>query len=174
MMKLSEVLSNLKTELFDSKKSGLTRRQIIEMTVTVFVTAYGLDLLGYFWRVRYFRLRDTLAVSEEVSHVLLYLGHVCFLTVMLLYALAVREDRPYFTDILRGNKRRNAVYAVLGTMTGFCSMGICILAASIHGDFVIAPASSVKVPIFLFGLAAVMIQASVEEIESHGFVFCIW
>jgi hypothetical protein len=31
-----------------SRKGGLTKRQIIEKCVIVFVTAYGLDLLGYF------------------------------------------------------------------------------------------------------------------------------
>ncbi|MBR3357250.1 MAG: CPBP family intramembrane metalloprotease [Solobacterium sp.] len=171
MSKITAVLSGLKKDLSDSWKSNRTRREIIETIVTVFVTAYGLDFLGYFLRVRYFRWRDSLAVSAEISHVLLYLGHVCFLAVMLLYAWAVRKDRRYFTDILHGNRRRNALYAVLGALTGFASMGICILAASVHGDFAVASPSGVQIPIFLFGLAAVLLQASTEEIESRGFVF---
>ena len=84
-------------ELSDSSsKNSLTKRQIIETVVAVFVTAYGLDLLGFFWRVRYFRFLDTLALSEEVSHVFLYLGHICFLSIMFLYAWAVKKDRPSF------------------------------------------------------------------------------
>lgn len=121
--------------------------------------------------MRYFRFLDTLALSEEVSHVFLYLGHICFLSVMFLYAWAIRKDRPYFTGIFRGSGRRNAVYALFGALCGFCSMGICILAACIHGDFEIAPPSVVRLPVLLFALAAVFLQATTEEIESRGFVF---
>lgn len=159
-------------ELPDSSlKNSLTKRQIIETVVTVFVTAYGLDLLGFFLRVRYFRFLDTLALSEEVSHVFLYLGHICFLIMMFLYAWAVMKDRPYFTGIFRGSRRRNAVYALLGALCGFGSMGICILAACAHGDFAIAPSSHVRLPVFLFALAAVFLQATSEEISCRGFVF---
>lgn len=85
-----------------SRKGDLTKRQIIEKCVIVFVTAYGLDLLGYFWRVRYFGICDSLAFGEEISHVLLYTGHICFLAVMLLYAWS--ESKPADKYFFRNNR----------------------------------------------------------------------
>ena len=50
-------------------------------------------------------------------------------------------------------------------------MGICVFAASAHGDIVINPSAGMSAPIFLLALVAVFIQASAEEIESRAFVF---
>ena len=50
-------------------------------------------------------------------------------------------------------------------------MGICIIAASVHGDIKVGAASGTDYTLFIFALVAVFIQASIEEVETRGFVF---
>ena len=146
-------------------------RSIIETAVIVFVLGYGLHYIGYFLRVRYFNLLDTLSIDEGVSHALMYLGHVIFLVILLLYALAVKKDRKYILSFTRGRPGRNILYALIGAATGFVLMGICVFAASANGNLEIHKASSISIPVFILAVFAVFVQASVEEIESRAFVF---
>ena len=106
-------------------------RSIVEKTVLVFVLAYGLHNISYFLRIRYFNWIDSLMMSAGVAHALGYLGHTVFLAVYLLYALAVRGDRTYILGPIR---RRPGLYVFFGALTGFCLMGICILAAVQNGN----------------------------------------
>ena len=146
-------------------------RSIVETTVIVFVLGYGLHYIGYFLRARYFSLLEELALDEGVVHALLYLGHVIFLVVLLLYALAVEKDRKYILSFTRGRLGRNVRYALSGALTGFVMMGICVFAAAYNGDLEIRSAAAIRIPVFVLALFAVFIQATVEEIESRAFVF---
>lgn len=153
----------------DRQKSRF--RSSIETAVTVFVLGYGLHYIGYFLRQRYFNLLEGLAVDEGIAHVLMYLGHVIFLAILLLYALAVRKDRKYILSFAKGRLSHNAMYALAGIVTGFVLMGICVFAAASNGNLEIRPAAAVRIPLFVFAFFAVLIQATVEEIESRAFVF---
>lgn len=144
---------------------------VMEKIVTVFALSYGLHYLGYFLRVRYFNFLETTVSDEAVNHILGYLGHTIFLIIMLLYAWAVRKDRKYILSFSSGKLSRNLLFALYGAVIGFAMMGICIFAASAHGDIVIGKSGGLSVPLILFALFAVFIQASVEEIESRAFVF---
>ena len=155
----------------ESPLAANSRRAVIEKIVIVFVLGYGLHYFAYFLRARYYTLIDSLSLSDGLAHTWMYLGHVFFLAVMLLYALAVKRDREYIFCFLKGKALRNLKYALVGAGVGFGMMGICILAASLNGNLEIKPSGSFSIPILLFAVFAVFIQSSVEEIESRGFVF---
>lgn len=146
-------------------------RSVAETAVTVFVLGYGLHYIGYFLRKRYFDLLEGSAADESIAHVLMYLGHVIFLAILLLYALAVRKDRKYILSFTRGRLGYNIKNALAGIVTGFVLMGICVFAAASNGNLEIRPAASVRITVFVFAFFAVLIQATVEEIESRAFVF---
>ena len=146
-------------------------RSIVETAVIVFVLGYGLHYIGYFLRQRYFNLLEGLALDKGIAHVLMYLGHVIFLAILLLYALPVRKDRKYILSFTRGGFGHNFRYALAGIVTGFVLMGICVFAAVSNGNLEIRPAAVVNIPVFVFAFLAVLIQATVEEIESRAFVF---
>ena len=152
-------------------KTGIDRRGVIQKIVLVFVLGYGLHYFGYFIRVRYYNWIDTLSIGEGTAHAAMYLGHSVFLIVMLLYALAVVRDRKYILAFTHGKFSRNLKFALIGAAVGFTQMAICVFSASTHGDLVIKAASGMTAPLILFSLFAVFLQASVEEIESRGFVF---
>ena len=147
------------------------RRAATEKMVIVFVIAYGLHYFGYFLRIRYFDWLGDLALDEGISHALMYLGHVFFLAAFILYALAVKGDRKYFLAVKDRKLPSNFICLAAGALFGFCAMGICIFAASAHGDIVISPAPQRNIPMFILAFLAVFIQASVEELESRAFVF---
>ena len=150
---------------------GTGRWTIAEKIVTVFVLAYGLHYFGYFIRTRYFDWLDGAGLSDGISHCMGYLGHVIFLIVMLLYALAVRRDRRYILAFTKGKPSRNLKFGILGGLTGFVMMGICVLCASLNGNVEIHSGSGANTGIFVFAAICVFIQASVEEIESRAFAF---
>lgn len=150
---------------------GLSSWSIAEKIVTVFVLAYGLHYFGYFIRTRYFDWLEGAGLSEGMSHCMGYLGHVVFLIVLLLYALAIRGDRRYILAFTKGKVSRNLKFAILGALTGFVMMGICVLCASMNGNIEIHSGSGTNMGIFIFAAICVLIQASVEEIESRAFVF---
>ncbi len=143
----------------------------IEKAVTVFVLGYGLHYFAYFLRARYFTWLGDQPLDEGIAHALGYLGHTFFLAVLLLYALAVKKDRKYILAFCEGKPSRNLKFALLGALTGFLMMGICIFSAAVHGDLSIHFSSGMAVPVFMLSLFAVLLQASVEEIESRAFVF---
>ena len=143
----------------------------IETIVSVFVTAYGLHYLGYFLRLRYFNLIGASRLSEGVAHGFTYLGHILFLVMLLLYALAVEKDRKYILAFIPQKGKKNLRWFLLGAVTGLALMGISILAANLHGDISVGRGSGAGAGLFIFGFIAVFIQASVEEIESRAFVF---
>ncbi|MBQ3281149.1 MAG: CPBP family intramembrane metalloprotease [Eubacterium sp.] len=146
-------------------------RSVLATIATVFVLGYGLHYLGYFLRVRYFNWLDTLQLDEGLAHSLGYLGHVIFLIIMVIYALMVKQDRKYVFSFCRGPALRNLKYAVIGAVTGFAMMGICIGAAAMNGDLVIGFAPNANYGLFAIAALCVFVQASVEEIEGRGFVF---
>ena len=146
-------------------------RSSAETAVIVFVLGYGLHYIGYFLRQRYFGLLEGLAVDEGIAHILMYLGHVIFLAILLLYALAVSKDRKYILSFTRGRPGHHFKYALAGMVTGFVLMGICVFAAASNGNLEIRPAAVVRIPVFVFAFLAVLIQSTVEEIESRAFVF---
>lgn len=152
-------------------KERLPLSGIIEKTVIVFVLGYGLHYFGYFLRARYFAWLETLALEEGISHALMYLGHTVFLLIMLVYALAVKEDRKYFLDIFRGKPLGNLTYALAGAVVGFSMMWICVFAAAVNGILSIKPASGFPLPLLVLSVFAVLVQASTEELESRAFVF---
>ena len=147
------------------------RRAAIEKIVTVFITAYGLHYFGYFLRKRYFDWLGSTALDEGISHAIMYLGHLFFLGTFILYALAVKGDRKYFLAVRKRGLSSNLICMIAGAVYGFCAMGICIFAASTHGDIVISVAPQRNVPLFILAFLAVFIQASVEELESRAFAF---
>ena len=147
------------------------RRAVIEKIATVFIIAYGLNYLGYNLRNNYFGWMLTLSEDEGVSHVMIYLGHLVFLAVYILYALAVKGDRKYFLAVRDRKLPSNLICLAAGAAWGFCAMGICIFAASFHGDITISPAQERNIPLFIFALLAVLMQSSVEELESRAFLF---
>lgn len=149
----------------------LTKSEIIAKIATVFLLGYGLHYLGYFIRARYFTWLDTLSLDEGIAHCFGYLGHVIFLTLLFIYAWAVKSDKKYVLSFCKGDAGRNLKYALAGAALGFLQMGICVFAAVLNGNLVIGLASNVNYAIFIFALLCVLIQASTEEIESRGFVF---
>ena len=147
------------------------RRSALEKMMIVFMLAYGMHYFGFFLRNRYFDWLGTTALDEGIIHALMYLGHVIFLAVFVLYALAVKGDRKYFLVVGKRGFSSNLKCLIAGAIYGLCAMGICILAASIHGDITIAAAPQRNLPMFIVAFLAVFIQASVEELESRAFVF---
>lgn len=153
------------------KGNGRARRTAIETAVTVFVLGYGLHYFGFFLRARYFNFLNALPLDEGLAHCLGYLGHMVFLCVLLLYAWAVRRDRKYILSFCRGSALRNLKYALVGLVVGFVMMGVCVLSAALNGNLTIRPSAVGNLPLFLFAALCVLIQASVEELESRAFVF---
>ena len=146
-------------------------KSVIKTIVIVFFLAYGLHYFGYFLRARYYNFVGKLSLSEGVTHVFMYLGHLVYLLVYIFYIWIVKEDRKYFLSAFRESAGKNIIKALSGAMIGFCLMGICILAASAHGDIKVGAASGTNYLLFIFALIAVFIQASIEEVETRGFVF---
>ena len=152
-----------------SMKSNV--RAWIEKAVIVFILGYGLHYLAYFLRARYFAWLGGLGLGEGVVHALMYLGHAVFLIVFLLYALAVKDDREYILSFCKGEFSRSRKFALWGALTGFVMMAVCIFSAVIAGNLSIHISSGMTLPIFILAVFAVLVQASVEEIESRAFVF---
>ncbi len=146
-------------------------KSVIKTIVIVFFLAYGLHYFGYFLRTRYYNFIGNLSLTEGVTHIFMYLGHLVYLVVYIFYIWIIKEDRKYFLSAFRESAGKNIIKAFLGALIGFCLMGICILAASAHGDIKIGPATSTNYSLFIFALVAVFIQASIEEVETRGFVF---
>ena len=145
--------------------------QWIEGAVGTFALAYGLHYFAYFLRARYYTWLDGLGLEEALSHILQYLGHLVFLAVLVLYVLAVKKDRKYLTVLFRDKPSRNLKFALLGGLVGAAMMGICVLAASLNGNLSIQPGAGFSIPLLLLAVVAVLIQSSVEELESRSFVF---
>lgn len=159
----------MKTEL--QNKSSNNIRKVIEKAVIVFTLGYGLHYIGSFFRTKYYAWLKTLALGEGMKHIMVYMGHINFIVVFLLYAWAVKKDRKYILSFATGKPGRNLKYALLGGITGFFMMGICILAAALNGNLEIHPAGSINIPLILLAAFAVLFQSSTEEMESRGFVF---
>lgn len=153
----------------ETEKKPLRSR--IESVVLAFVIAYGIHYLGYFLRKRYFDFLGTLQIDEGISHCLDYLGHVIFLAILLLYALAIKNDRKYILDFIPKKGKKDLLWLLLGAVTGFVAMGICVLSAHLHGDITIVKGSGSGAGVFIFAFIAVFIQASAEEFESRAFLF---
>lgn len=156
------------TELNSNEKSI---RSIIEKIVLVFLLSYGISSLGDFVRDQYKVLIKALDLREDIDHALGYGGHICSLILFLLYALAVKGDRKYILSFRDGSFSRNFKLALLGALSGFGLMGICIFGAWSSGTISISPSFSLSIPMLLVSFFFVFLQSSTEEIESRGFVF---
>ncbi len=154
-----------------SKKVNNNIRQIIETVVVTFILGQGIHYFSQFFRSKYFAWLKTLTVDEGMNHILMYAGHIIFLVVMLWYAWCVKNDRKYILSFAKGKLSRNFKCALLGAITGFAMMAMCVFAASLNGNLEIHPAAYVNVSLFLLAFLAVWLQSSTEEIESRGFVF---
>ena len=152
-------------------KENCNNKSVIKTIVIIFFLVYGLHYFGYFLRARYYNFIGNLSLSEGVTHVFMYLGHLVYLAVYIFYILIIKEDRKYFLSAFKESAGKNIKNAFLGAVIGFCMMGICILAASTHGDIKVGSASSTNYFLFIFAFIAVFIQASIEEVEGRGFVF---
>ncbi len=120
-------------------------------------------------RTYYFAFVSGLNLSPGINRVFLYLGHLCFLLTYAAFAWAVKGEAKYFFS---GIKKKTWILALLGAVTGFLMMTICIMAASACGNITVKPASGpTDVLPFILGIFAVLLQASTEEIETRGFVF---
>lgn len=150
---------------------GEDKKRIIEKLVVVLVLGYGLHYLGYFIRTRYYDLLGSMALDEGLAHTLLYLGHLIFFAIMIIYAWAVPQDRRCFFSIREGSTADKLKYGALGILSGAFLMGSCVFAASMHGDIEIKGSSGGNLAVLLFALVCVFVQSSVEEIEGRGFVF---
>ena len=146
-------------------------KSVVKTIVIVFFLAYGLHYFGYFLRARYYNFIEKLSLSEGVHHVFQYLGHLVYLLVYIFYIWIIKEDRKYFLSAFKEGAGKNIIKALSGVLIGFCLMGICIIAASVHGDIKVGSASGTDYTLFIFALVAVFIQASIEEVETRGFVF---
>ena len=143
----------------------------VQRAVITFFLAYGLHYFAYFIRVRYYLLLDTLALSDALGHVFRYSGHIVFALVLAFYAWVVQGDRKYIFSFLKGEKNENLRFAAIGAATGFCMMGTCILAAVLSGTLSITLGAGINFFILLLALVMVLLQASMEEIESRAFLF---
>ena len=153
----------------ENEKSRL--ESAVKKIVIVFFLIYGLHYFGYFLRARYYNFIGNLSLSEGVHHVFQYLGHLVYLIVYIFYIWIVKGDRKYFLSAFKESAGKNMKKAFLGALLGFCLMGICIFAASAHGDIKIGSASGTNYLLFIFAFIAVFLQASIEEVETRGFVF---
>ena len=152
-------------------KQNNSFRKWIDKAVIVFLIAYGMHYFAYFIRARYLTWVQNLPLDEGIAHILLYFGHLFFLTGWLLYAEAIKEDRKYILSFCKGKFSDNLKNFLIGCLIGFVMMGICIAGAVIHGDISLQQTSSPNPLVFVFAAIGVMIQSSIEEIESRSFVF---
>ena len=162
---------NLKVKSGTSGIGGEDKKRIIEKIIVVLVLGYGLHYLGYSIRTRYYDLLGSMALDEGLAHALLYLGHLIFFAIMMIYAWAVPQDRRYFFSFRKGSAADKLKYGALGILTGAFLMGACVFAASMHGDIEIKGSSGGNPAILLFALVCVFLQSTVEEIEGRGFIF---
>ena len=122
-----------------SRIGGEDKKRIIEKIVVVLVLGYGLHYLGYSIRTRYYDLLGSMALDEGLAHALLYLGHLIFFAIMMIYAWAVPQDRRCFFSFRKGSAADKLKYGALGILTGAFLMGACVFAASMYGDCHAAP-----------------------------------
>ena len=94
------------------------RRAALEKMMIVFMLAYGMHYFGFFLRNRYFDWLGTTALDEGIIHALMYLGHVIFLAVFVLYALAVKGDRKYFLAVKDRKLPSNLICLAAGAIFG--------------------------------------------------------
>lgn len=147
-------------------------RKILESVVTVLFLAYGIHYFGYFIRTRYYVAIDPLAdLNPSLHKVLEYCGHVFYLAGFLLYGLFVPKDRTHFLAILPGRGNNKLYMFLIGCLCGFGMNGLCVLLANLHGDITTGASSSVEVPMIIAAIFAVLLQASIEEIETRSFLF---
>ena len=145
------------------------KRIILEQSVLTVVIIYGLAAIARIFRSYYFEFIAGLNLVPGIDRVFLYLGHIWFLLAFIFFSWAVKDEAKYFFS---GLKKKNWMLALLGAITGFLMMAICITAASVSGNIIVKPASGpTDVLPFILGAVAVFIQSTTEEIESRGFIF---
>ena len=152
------------------KQKNLNRKWLEKITI-VFTLALGINRFAGVIRNYYFEWLETLSLDEGVNHICLYLGHTCYVFALLLFAWAVIGDRKYILSFTKNKFSSNLKYLLLGGLTGFGLMGICVGAAFLNGDIVIKAASNPNILLFLFAAVAVFIQSSSEEVQARAFTF---
>lgn len=149
----------------------MEKKKSIEVVAVSFILAYGLHYLGYFIRKRYYSFVGSFGLDAGVEHVFMYLGHIVFLIIFILFMLACKSEQKFFLAFKPKKGDKSFLLLIAGLLTGLVSMGTCILSAKFHGDIEISIANNSNYVIFIFGFLAVFIQASIEEIESRCFLF---
>ncbi|MBR5756105.1 MAG: CPBP family intramembrane metalloprotease [Firmicutes bacterium] len=115
--------------------------------------------------------------------------------VLFLYCWLIRQDRYIWKSFLLPKKKpagpddgsadiediradyygrsKNGFKALgIGLIIGFVTNFICIVCALIHGDiFLYFESSAAQIPVMLFALLAVFIQASSEELWCRGYLY---
>lgn len=154
-----------------SQKKTDIRKLLGVLAVALFL-AYGIHYFGYFIRTRYFNLLAPIAETNPGLHsILRYFGHLIFFAIFAIYAFAVKGERKYLEVFLpkKGNNRISKL--LIGMLIGLVMNVICVIAAALHGDITIQKAESLNIGLLILAFFAVLLQASMEELESRVFFF---
>ena len=150
----------------------VNKKKLLEVLVITLFLTYGIHYFGYFIRVRYYNLLDPLKeINPGLHSILRYLGHLVFLGVFAIYCFTVKGERKYFEAFRPGKGNNKVSKLFIGMIIGLVLNVICIAGAVMHGDIIISGAKSLNIGMFVLAFFAVLIQASVEELESRVFFF---
>ncbi len=148
------------------------KKKLLEVLILTLFLTYGIHYFGYFIRVRYFNILASLTeVNSALYSVFRYFGHLIFLGLFAIYCFAVKGERKYLEAFLSGKGNNSIPKLLIGMLIGFAMNAVCVFGAVLHGDITIFGAKSFNVGLFVLAFFAVLIQASVEELESRAFFF---
>ncbi len=146
-------------------------KKIVEISAVTFVLVFGIFFIGTMAFLRLNEWLESLEIGEGSLQVIIYLEHLSYAVIMVLYALAVKPDRKYFIEPFKGDTRKHLFYGVIGLIAGFVMNAACVLPAVWSGTLTLEPAAVVNVPVIIAALFAVYIQSSVEEFGFRAFMF---
>ncbi len=150
----------------------VNKKKLLEVLVITLFLTYGIHYFGYFIRVRYYNLLDPLKeINPGLHSILRYLGHLIFCGAFAIYCFTVKGERKYFEAFRPGKGNNKVSKLFIGMIIGLVLNVICIAGAALHGDITISGAISLNIGLFVLAFFAVLIQASVEELESRVFFF---
>lgn len=141
------------------------------VTLQTIMLGLGLYFLGRIIRNNfYYPFVNSLTISEGGKEVLTYLGHLVFLVILLVYLNLVKEESFMLKEFEFSSKRKDALWLIIGLIIGFVMNAISVLAAYLHGDIDMVPATFNPLILILL-LLAIGVQSSVEEFEYRLFSF---
>ncbi len=153
------------------ERSKKPLRELVEVIVLTIILELGIDNFGRMLRDEYYNLIGDWQIDAGIYHCFEYLGQVCFIVGLVIYALAVKKDRKYFTPAFKKKAVHNLLFLLLGAAIGFVMMFVCVGAAVLNGTLEVNPLGNMTFPVLLFGIFAVFVQSSTEEFECRAFVF---